>query len=385
MNKINIPCSDEIKVQSSLDFYLGITSLGEIHSIQELRKSFFQRFMSEYKEANYPLVNTEDYKRVQDKEEQEVEEASPKAANNFLQALQHMRSTQPVEEKEDEEDEAESYFYGSEEEEEESEEGNSDDTENTFNEESSEVNEDPEDIVNEEPSEEVLETQDSGYVSHGIYLEDMLDGTYEIQPLGYNTNEEEEKDEEDNWSSDYSEDEVEEEDTDWLQEDESEEEEDIDWLQEDDGGTDEGEDTDWLQEDDGDTDEGEDTDWLQEDETEEDTDWLADEDDNEEDSDYSGIEVVEPSEKGEVEYSDEEWFLDEPSKDTNAIVSNPVKKEVSIEDDGRGADVPSDVRMFLKQHPNSDLSYVLKFYPKKEIDKQLKLGRIYKRRGKLFI
>lgn len=63
-----------------------------------------------------------------------------------------------------------------------------------------------------------------------------------------------------------------------------------------------------------------------------------------------------------------------------------VKKEVSMEDDGMYAqNLPRDVRDFLKLHPNSDMSYVLKFYPKKEIDKQIRLGKIFTRKGKLMI
>lgn len=48
-------------------------------------------------------------------------------------------------------------------------------------------------------------------------------------------------------------------------------------------------------------------------------------------------------------------------------------------------DVPSDIRVFLKKYPNSEISFVLKYYSSKEVDKQLKLGRIFKRKGKLSI
>lgn len=62
------------------------------------------------------------------------------------------------------------------------------------------------------------------------------------------------------------------------------------------------------------------------------------------------------------------------------------RSEVSMEDEGSASkDVPADLREFLRQHPCSPIEYVLKFYPKKEIDKQLALGRVYKKKGKLMI
>lgn len=48
-------------------------------------------------------------------------------------------------------------------------------------------------------------------------------------------------------------------------------------------------------------------------------------------------------------------------------------------------DVPKDIRTFLKSHPSSTVEFVARYYPKKEIEKQLALGRIYKRKGKLMI
>ena len=62
------------------------------------------------------------------------------------------------------------------------------------------------------------------------------------------------------------------------------------------------------------------------------------------------------------------------------------RSEVSMEDEGSASkDVRADLREFLRQHPCSPIEYVLKFYPKKEIDKQLALGRVYKKKGKLMI
>lgn len=104
-----------------------------------------------------------------------------------------------------------------------------------------------------------------------------------------------------------------------------------------------------------------------------------------------------PLEQGNQETKDSssDIFDDIETEDVSQIeadsskiipISSGVKKEVSMEDDGKFAEnLPRDVRDFLKLHPNSDMSYVLKFYSKKDIDKQIKLGRIFKRKGKLMI
>ena len=330
MKEINIPCDNTIKVQSSLDFYLGITSIGNINSLKELRKSMFDKFMSEYKDMNYPLVDLnsstalseEDDEDIKEEQTEEVSEGHT-SATNFLQMLQHMREA-PIpdiddsDESEEEEQEEDEYI-----------------TPEVDVEENEEEYLEPE--VEEEPLEEVDIDDGREYVSHGIYIEDLIDGTISIPTIDY-------------------------------EDSESEEVEDIDWEEE------ENEESDWDEED------TENIDWDEEDEQEDSLDDIFLPEDEEE-------EIEEPV--SQEEDDSESWFSEksEPEESTS-YSSEPVqsiKREVSIEDDGPGADVPSDIRVFLKQHPNSDMSYVLKFYPKKEVDKQLKLGRIYKRKGKLMI
>lgn len=46
---------------------------------------------------------------------------------------------------------------------------------------------------------------------------------------------------------------------------------------------------------------------------------------------------------------------------------------------------PANIRDFIRQHPNSSVEFVMKYYSKKEIDKALKLAKIYKKNGKLCI
>lgn len=47
--------------------------------------------------------------------------------------------------------------------------------------------------------------------------------------------------------------------------------------------------------------------------------------------------------------------------------------------------VPEDIRDFIREHKGSEIGYVAKFYSKKVIEKNIAMGRIYKRKGKLFI
>lgn len=47
--------------------------------------------------------------------------------------------------------------------------------------------------------------------------------------------------------------------------------------------------------------------------------------------------------------------------------------------------VPEDIRDFIRKHKGSEIGYVAKFYSKKVIEKNIAMGRIYKRKGKLFI
>ena len=47
--------------------------------------------------------------------------------------------------------------------------------------------------------------------------------------------------------------------------------------------------------------------------------------------------------------------------------------------------IPEDIRDFIREHRGSEIGYVSKFYSKKVIEKNISMGRIYKRKGKLFI
>lgn len=63
----------------------------------------------------------------------------------------------------------------------------------------------------------------------------------------------------------------------------------------------------------------------------------------------------------------------------NVVVNTSIKSSAEI------TSVPSDLRDFIKLYPNCELSLVYKYFPKKEVEKQLRLGRVFKRKNKLLI
>ena len=84
------------------------------------------------------------------------------------------------------------------------------------------------------------------------------------------------------------------------------------------------------------------------------------------------------------EYVDEvevEEPIVEPIKAESKIV--PINDKVDIS--RLGVVVPPTVREFLKKHSGCDMSEVEKYYSKKVIQKELKMGKIYKKGNKLFI
>lgn len=75
-------------------------------------------------------------------------------------------------------------------------------------------------------------------------------------------------------------------------------------------------------------------------------------------------------------FDNKEVSKDEDSKNTSSAESEYMEEHI---------EVPRDIRDFLRKYPNSPIEFVLKYYDKKDVEKQVKLGRIYKRKGKLMI
>lgn len=93
----------------------------------------------------------------------------------------------------------------------------------------------------------------------------------------------------------------------------------------------------------------------------------------------------------------DEWFKDLGTFEGTVNTSEPVKsgvqeapknkvqKAVYEKPDETVVDVPKDLREFVSKYPNCEISFALKFFSKREIDKQLNLGRLYKRKNRLFL
>lgn len=278
-------------VQSSLDFYLKISSLNGIKSVEELRRYYFNIFLNEERNQASLLLK-EKLELEKRKQEEKVENenlengmedleegnADDLFSNSFF--VQNNPVQEPVQEEvADDIEYAEHGVY------------------------LDEIEDVEENVVEEVEDIQVI-TPAEGYVEHGVFLDEIVEEEEEEETF-------EDSEEEDLWDSEAEEDETFEKSEEFIEEDEEvfEESESEEFIEE------------------------------------------------------------------EVDLVDEEIEQKQEQEQVHLEVSK-VEEPMSI---------PSDIRVFLKQHPNSDISYVAQFYSKKEIDKQIKLGRIYKKRGKLLI
>ncbi len=63
------------------------------------------------------------------------------------------------------------------------------------------------------------------------------------------------------------------------------------------------------------------------------------------------------------------------------------KEDISIIDkpkEPEKIEVPANIRDFIKGHQGSTIDFVLQYYKKKDVDKALSLGKVYKKNGKLY-
>lgn len=351
------------KVQSSIDFYLNMISTRDYGSIEDLKRSFFNKFMEEYRESRPSLEelafdgqdktlvsssdeigadqmevpyseSTEELKGLEETVEVEDVKEESISAPAFLQMLQEKQSQYHQEQEDTQEVEVEEY----------------------------------------RDNDSSIEDEDVEWVSSGVDIDELEfeEESVEEEVQQEDSTGEIEWDEEDSFDSDEYSRGAE------VEEDNTEKQSEIEWDEDEEGSSESEESFEW--------DEPEET--IDETDIESEIKW----DEPEEDTSSFEIEWDEDTDEVLENYSEEGNFEEEPEveqvKDPpeNSQSNNlGSKREVSMEDDGMGADIPSDIREFLRQHPNSDIAYVQKFYPKKEIDKQLKMGRIYKRRGKLMI
>lgn len=78
---------------------------------------------------------------------------------------------------------------------------------------------------------------------------------------------------------------------------------------------------------------------------------------------------------------DKSFNVEEVKKEEPKNKVAEVKREVVEE----AIEVPKDLREFVKLYHNCEMSFALKYFTKKEIDKQLSLGRVFKRKNRLLI
>lgn len=126
---------------------------------------------------------------------------------------------------------------------------------------------------------------------------------------------------------------------------------------------------------------------------------LVDEDEEEEVYDEVGWDYPLVSTETEEEH-DEEVLLENPLVDEEEVLwGSPIiaeevhesssldKEEVKEEEINKVEEiqVPKDLRDFVKMYNNCEMSFALEYFSKKEIDKQLSLGRVFKRKNRLLI
>lgn len=439
---------DISKVQSSLDFYLQLTSVGS-KSIEELRKEYFNKFMSEELERRKALLKGTDrlkekvFEGMASNVEEVPNERTSEMVSSGLDFLKFVsespsRSVEDVQEEPEEgfewsendfewEDEpAGEEVKGSENDSEEfeweDEPANSANDSDEFEWEDEKV-----DPVPEEKTVEGVESYDfpdnTTFVSHGYYVEEpypvgkgeektekaeenLSDGVEyvshgyfveesrrppgkPVENVGGKSNFDEESEESDGCFEFMEEPEESSDTAEFVFEESEDTTDDSEFIEEETALGDSDDTIDDLESKEGKSTSNSSDDTVEDFEFEE-------EESTPSSSDGIGVSYAEDEEEDWDFFEEEPETGDIVEEDISQVdVSPPPKKveeipkfksEISMEDEGSASvDVPADLREFLRQHPCSPVSYVLKFYSKKEIDKQLALGRVYKKKGKLMI
>lgn len=113
------------------------------------------------------------------------------------------------------------------------------------------------------------------------------------------------------------------------------------------------------------------------------------------------MECIDATEEIELdcnEYADEadteevhEWASSSAEQSTPVSISSQYaentapESNVSVDKEIELQDVPRDLVQFLRKYPKSEITFVLKYFNKREVDKYLLTGRVMKRGKKLFI
>ena len=126
---------------------------------------------------------------------------------------------------------------------------------------------------------------------------------------------------------------------------------------------------------------------------------LVDEDEEEEVYDEVGWDYPLVSTETEEEHDEEVLWENPLVEEEEVLWGSPIiaeevhesssldKEEVKEEEinEVEEIQVPKDLRDFVKMYNNCEMSFALEYFSKKEIDKQLSLGRVFKRKNRLLI
>lgn len=93
--------------------------------------------------------------------------------------------------------------------------------------------------------------------------------------------------------------------------------------------------------------------------------------------------TVEESFKDIEDISFDESYISDVTEKIEAGVK--VVNVETPENNQEVVEVPKDLRAFVKMYPSCDMELALKYFSRKEIEKQLMMGRVFKRKNKLLI
>lgn len=239
-------------------------------------------------------------------------------------------------------------------------------------EDSEEVEEDDSEEVDGDDSEEELDDEDED-----LYDEDDYEDLTEDED-----SEDEDSDEEDSEDEEGFEEDEEEDFEDSEDEDSDEEDEDL-YEDEEEDYEDEDSYVDITEEDEDEEEVDEDDEDLEEEYED------LEEDDNEE----SGVSTEEPVKSAPKTIAKPKFYVPEiEDEDVDSFIESrqekPIKQETPVQENTPVARAPSlqaptDLRTFLRQHPNCKIEEVLKYFSKREVESEILKGRIIKRNGTL--
>lgn len=230
------------------------------------------------------------------------------------------------------------------------------------------------DEVEEDDSEEELDDEDEDLYDEDEYEDLTEDEDSEDEDSVEEDSEDEEEDFKEDEEEDFEdsdEEEVDDEDSEDLYEDEEEDYEDEDSY------------VDITEEDEDDEEVDEDDEDLEEEYED------LEENDNEE----SGVSTEEPVKSAPKSIAKPKFYVPEiEDDDVDSFIESrqekPIKQETPVQENTPVArapslQVPTDLRTFLRQHPNCKIEEVLKYFSKREVESEILKGRIIKRNGTL--